>query len=210
MTYTEKRLEEIKQIIYGNARKGAVTDDLNQIIGPRTGEGLEFENLAKGLAEYVEDEIRGVKQGVTSTEKILAEFVEEGADLEHNRWARWHKYSRLMATPAHIEMWDRKAEMPYIALTNEEQESDRKETRNYLPLLEKAITQAIAEERKMVLREMKEYPKKLFELTNGKMPWVIWQGKADEEEKFTLYKLGFEDAIKILSLQYKPLHKIYD
>ena len=57
MTNTEKRLEEIKQIIYGNARKGAVTDDLNQIIGFRTGEGLEFENLAKGLTEYVEDEI---------------------------------------------------------------------------------------------------------------------------------------------------------
>ena len=84
---------------------------------------------------------------MTYTEKILAEFVEEGANLEHDRWARWHKYSRLMATPSHIEMWDRKAEMPYIALTNEEQESDRKETRNYLPLLEKSIHQALAEER---------------------------------------------------------------
>jgi len=88
--------------------------------------------------------------------KRLEEFVEEGADLEHNRWARWHKYSRLMATPAHIEMWDRKAEMPYIALTNEEQESDRKETRNYLPLLEKAIAQAIAEERERVVREIEK------------------------------------------------------
>ena len=96
---------------------------------------------------------------MNNTEKILAEFVEEGADLEHNRWARWHKYSRLMATPAHIEMWDRKAEMPYIALTNEEQESDRKETRNYLPLLEKAIAQAIAEERDRV----KELIEKIFE-----------------------------------------------
>ena len=57
MTNTEKRLEEIKQIVYGNARKGAVTDDLKQIIGLRTGEGLEFENLAKGLTGYVEDEI---------------------------------------------------------------------------------------------------------------------------------------------------------
>jgi len=52
--YTDKRLEQVKQIIYGNAKKGAVTDDLNQIIGFRTGEGLEFENLAKGLAEYIE------------------------------------------------------------------------------------------------------------------------------------------------------------
>ena len=72
-------------------------------------------------------------------------------------------------------------------------------------LLAESIQQALAEERERVVGEMKEYPKKLFELNNGKMPWVIWQGKADEEEKFTLYKLGFEDAIKILSLQYKPL-----
>lgn len=69
-------------------------------------------------------------------------FIEAGAELEHDRWARWHRYSRLMATPAHIEMWDRKAEMPYIALTVEEQESDRKEVRNYLPLVaqEKALS----------------------------------------------------------------------
>jgi len=87
---------------------------------------------------------------MNNTEKRLEEFVEEGANLEHQRWARWHKYSRLMATPSYIEMWDRKAEMPYIALTNEEQESDRKETRNYLPLLEKAITQTLAEDRKRV------------------------------------------------------------
>ena len=93
---------------------------------------------------------------MTNTENILEEFVEEGADLEHNRWARWHKYSRLMATPAHIEMWDRKAEMPYIALTNEEQESDRKETRNYLPLLEKAIAQVLAEERERVVGLIEE------------------------------------------------------
>ena len=67
-------------------------------------------------------------------QKVIEEFVEKGAALEHDRWARWHRYSRLMATPKNMEMWDRKAEMPYIALTNEEQESDRKETRNYIPL----------------------------------------------------------------------------
>ena len=68
-------------------------------------------------------------------QKVIEEFVEKGAALEHDRWARWHRYSRLMATPKNMEMWDRKAEMPYIALTNEEQETDRKETRNYIPLL---------------------------------------------------------------------------
>ena len=61
------------------------------------------------------------------------------------------------------------------------------------------LDQARTEERERVVGEMREYPKKLFELYNGKMPWVIFQGKADEEEKFTLYKLGFEDAMKILA-----------
>ena len=87
------------------------------------------------------------------TQRILEEFIEKGADLEHDRWSRWHKYSRLVATPANIEMWDRKAEMPYLALTNEEQESDRKETRKYLPLLEDSIAQAVAEERERVVTE---------------------------------------------------------
>src|SRR3990167_289381 len=67
------------------------------------------------------------------------EFIERGADLEHDRWARWHRYSRLMATPQNIEMWDRKAEMPYVALTDKEQESDRKEARNYLPLIRQQV-----------------------------------------------------------------------
>jgi len=65
--------------------------------------------------------------------------------------------------------------------------------------LTESIAQAIAEEKARVRGVMKEYPNKLFELNNGKMPWVIFQGKADEEEKFTLYKLGFEDAVKILA-----------
>ena len=67
-------------------------------------------------------------------QKVIEEFVEKGAALEHDRWAGWRRYSRFMATPKNMEMWDRKAEMHYIALTNEEQESDRKETRNYIPL----------------------------------------------------------------------------
>lgn len=80
-------------------------------------------------------------------DKSLNEFVEKGANLEHDRWARWHLYrSHLMATPSNMEMWDRKAKTPYIALTNEEQESDRKETRNYLPLLANIITAFIEAE----------------------------------------------------------------
>lgn len=74
-------------------------------------------------------------------DEIKKDFVEKGADLEHDRWARWHKYSRLMETPENREMWDRKAEMPYIGLTDKEQESDKVEVKKYLPLIEKIIQQ---------------------------------------------------------------------
>ena len=58
---------------------------------------------------------------------------------------------------------------------------------------------------KDALEKMREYPKKMYELNNGKLPWVVFGGKADEEEKFAIYKLGFEDAIKILSsLDFNP------
>ena len=67
------------------------------------------------------------------------------------------------------------------------------------PYVLKRVKEAEQEMLKRVVGEMKEYPKKLFELNNGKMPWVIFQGKADEGEKFTLYKLGFEDAMNLLS-----------
>ena len=70
------------------------------------------------------------------------------------------------------------------------------------------IQEAEQEMIKRVVGEMREYPKMIFELNNGKIPWVIWQGKADEGEKFALYKLGFDDACKILSaLQITNLDK---
>jgi len=72
-------------------------------------------------------------------------------------------------------------------------------TPNIKSEVRRRIYEALAEEKARVRGVMKEYPNKLFELNNGKMPWVIFQGKADEEEKFTLYKLGFEDAMKILA-----------
>ena len=81
------------------------------------------------------------------------------------------------------------------ALYEESRKYSTAQERNLISIFHQAIT----EERERVVGEMREYPKKLFELYNGKMPWVIFQGKADEEEKFTLYKLGFEDAMKILA-----------
>lgn len=80
----------------------------------------------------------------------LEKFVEKGANLEHERWSGWHRYSRLMATPANIERWDRQAGTPYIALSEGEKESDRKEVRSYLPL----IHQILSSERQRIKQEI--------------------------------------------------------
>lgn len=74
-------------------------------------------------------------------------FVEAGADLEHSRWARWQKYMHSKILPSAydgimeigtelIDRWERQIKTPYSELSEKEKESDRKEVRQYLPLLE--------------------------------------------------------------------------
>lgn len=71
------------------------------------------------------------------------EFIEAGAALEHDRWARWQKWCHKILRencPSPelekvLERWDRQINTPYAELSEQEKESDRKETRNYLPLL---------------------------------------------------------------------------
>ncbi len=80
-------------------------------------------------------------------QKIIKEFVEKGANLEHDRWARWqswcHKILRGSCPSPKLERvlkhWDRQIATPYSELSEQEKESDRKETRDYIPLLEKAL-----------------------------------------------------------------------
>lgn len=104
-------------------------------------------------------------------------FVEGGADLEHDRWARWQKYffshcqfkpqgevggmdDRYVyfALPKDLyEMWVRKIKTPYAELTEQEKESDRKETRNYLPLVSYAVSRALKEQRDTILKLIDKY-----------------------------------------------------
>ena len=84
--------------------------------------------------------------------QIEEDFIEKGAELEHDRWTRWQKYmfskmqyseykdgEKTMACyilPADLwERWNRQIDTPYSELSEQEKESDRKETRNYLPLI---------------------------------------------------------------------------
>ena len=98
--------------------------------------------------------------------EIEKEFVEKGADLEHDRWARWHDYfiskcdteidddKAYMTLPRELfERWERQSGTKYADLSEQEKESDRKETRNYLELLNSSLQKALEsvrpEERKV-------------------------------------------------------------
>ena len=97
-------------------------------------------------------------------------FVEVGANIEHDRWARWQKYmfskcqrlnGGVLTIPEElVKRWFRQIETPYSDLSEEEKESDRKETRNYLPLIRELLTLAhtegIEEGKKETWREILE------------------------------------------------------
>jgi hypothetical protein len=83
-------------------------------------------------------------------DEIQREFVEKGAELEHDRWARWQKYmfskfekdsnGNLIVPKEYVERWFRQIDTPYSELPEQEKESDRQETRNYLPLIETLLS----------------------------------------------------------------------
>jgi hypothetical protein len=80
------------------------------------------------------------------------EFVEAGAALEHERWARWQAYlfsrcirntdGSMTMSREDVEHWQRQIETPYSQLSETEKESDRKESRSYLSLVRAAISRA--------------------------------------------------------------------
>ena len=77
-------------------------------------------------------------------------LIEALADLEHDRWSRWHRYMitkcRPLGTFAKLDMvipeesvsrWNRQVLTEYKDLSEPEKESDRKEARKTIALLEK-------------------------------------------------------------------------
>ena len=95
------------------------------------------------------------------TKDFDKEFVEKGAVLEHDRWARWQKWCHKVLRencPSPelekvLERWDRQIATPYSELSEVEKESDRKETRNYLPLLHSQLEKILEEVMKCVPEE---------------------------------------------------------
>lgn len=95
-------------------------------------------------------------------EKWKDTFVEEGASIEHDRWARWQKYmfSKGVVGPdgefhlpaEFVDRWFRQIDTPYSELSESEKESDRKETRNYLPIIKNLLEQ----EKKRLVSEIEK------------------------------------------------------
>ena len=76
-------------------------------------------------------------------------FVEDGAELEHARWARWQAHVFARATKnqdgsytisaSDAERWQRQIDADYKDLSEPEKESDRREAREYIPLITTAM-----------------------------------------------------------------------
>ncbi len=128
---------------------------------------------------------------IKKREKI---FTEKGADLEHKRWARWQNYimTKLFRIASRSEKritltvpikywkkWKREIKSPYAELSEEEKESDRKQTRAYLPVIRK---------------EKIIFVKKIIE-TVGKLKKENERKKHIREESSEKYRQGYEAAI---------------
>ena len=97
-------------------------------------------------------------------------FVEKGADLEHDRWARWQKH--IMENSFSIiddydsseitlkipkewwENWQRQITTSYSELSEEDKEKDRDETRNYIPLVKQTLQSQLEEVKQLIVKEI--------------------------------------------------------
>jgi len=89
------------------------------------------------------------KEPMRFTEAQLDEFIELGADLEHNRWASWQKYAHslcvknsdgsLTIPKERVGWWEKQIITPYTDLPEKEKEYDRIEVRKYIPIIKQAL-----------------------------------------------------------------------
>ena len=84
----------------------------------------------------------------------IEEFIEKGADLEHDRWAKWQEYMHSKVYDSseslnpHLKViptesynrWERQIKTKYADLSEQEKESDRIEVRKYLPIIQDLLT----------------------------------------------------------------------
>lgn len=84
-----------------------------------------------------------------NTDQIIDGLLDELASIEHTRWAKWQRYlhdasirqqdGSLLIPAGLVKRWERQIETPYQSLSEEEQESDREQVREYLPVIKDAL-----------------------------------------------------------------------
>jgi hypothetical protein len=87
------------------------------------------------------------------------ELMEKLSAIEHERWADWQRYvfskcevlidGSTMIPRWAVEQWTRQINTPYGQLTESEKESDRREVRRYLPLIQAKLTAAEEKTKKL-------------------------------------------------------------
>ena len=66
------------------------------------------------------------------------------------------------------------------------------ELRAKIPEIEKKIVEEIE-------KTVQDYMDRQYKLNNGKLPFVMFEGRADENEKVAIYMQGVNDVIRIIN-----------
>ena|SRR3990167_7516806 len=117
-------------------------------------------------------------------QSTLKEFIELGAAIEHERWARWQDYvhsqcvnnrddgdSRRTIPKELYERAKRQINTPYEDLSEEEKESDRKQVRYYNGLLSNLFDEAYQAGKESI---MKDLPEDLNKKIASHYPEDVW------------------------------------
>lgn len=68
----------------------------------------------------------------------------------------------------------------------------------FLQYLEKALQHLQEEARREVVERIKSLRSRQIEAYGDKLPFVMFEGKADEKEKITIYEQAFKDILQSL------------
>jgi len=122
---------------------------------------------------------------MTINNKWEEDFVEKGADIEHTRWAKWQEYffnkceietleydgKKLLFLPEELyNRWLKQIKTPYSELSEQEKESDRKEVRTYLPLIQQLLQDRDKEFLSEIRQGILDCPKTDWGDTNEETP----------------------------------------
>jgi tyrosine-protein phosphatase YwqE len=98
------------------------------------------------------------------------------------------------------ELFDLIKEGHEAIINHEEVDEYRAKVKSFLyQFIEKSYQLGREEVVGEIEKTAQEYFSKMININNGKLPYVIFGGKADENEKITLYKSGFDDLLKLIT-----------